>query len=161
MLLAVVGAGLVLGPGVPGTRTEVMRIVTSSMTPTLQPGDRVLVSGADRGGGRWQRGDVVELDLGATPVIKRIVGLPGDLIALRDGRLVRNGIRVDEPWSPPQLIDGVYFGPVEVPPHQVFVLGDNRRASRDSRDFGPVPGRDVVARVIGVVWPPSRTGTRP
>ena len=153
---------LVLLMGVPGTSTQSLRIVTSSMTPTLRQGDRVLVSHVGRGDHDWRRGDVVVLDLGSGPlVIKRIVGLPGDVVALRDGRLWRNGREVDEPWSDPRLIDGVYYGPVQVPAGEVLVFGDNRRESRDSRDYGPLPMGAVRARVVAVLWPPSRVGDQP
>ena len=155
-------AAFLLLVGIPGSSTQSLRIVTSSMSPTLRPGDHVLVSHVGRGGDAWRRGDVVVLDLGPGPlVIKRIVGLPGDVVALRDGRLWRNGQEVDEPWSDPGLIDSVYYGPVQVPAGDVLVFGDNRRESRDSRDFGPVPMGDVRARVVTVLWPPSRAGEQP
>src|SRR3954447_3949695 len=150
---------LALGPGIPGSSTQVLRVATTSMTPTLHPGDRVLVSGAQRGAGEWQHDDVVVVDRGNGPwLIKRLVGLPGDVIAIKDGRLWRNGIPLEESWSDPTLIDSVYFGPVQVPAGQVFVMGDNGGDSRDSRDFGTIDEQALRARVVGIAWPLSRFG---
>ena len=88
--------------------------------------------------------------------LKRAIGLPGDSVAIEDGRLVVNGRRQREPYTDPDAIDSVFFGPVRVRPGTVFFLGDNRLDSRDSRDFGAVAAGDLIGRVRGVVWPPSR-----
>jgi signal peptidase I len=158
-LVVVVGVlALAVGPGIPGAPVRVLRIATTSMNPTLYAGDRVVVTSV--GDGDRHVGDVVVVHPPAEQLlVKRVVGLAGDVIAIRDGRLFRNGAAVTEPWSDPQLIDSVYFGPVRVPDGTVFVMGDNRRESRDSRAFGPVDDDDVEARVVAVVWPPSREGT--
>jgi signal peptidase I len=93
-------------------------------------------------------------------LVKRIVALGGDTVGLRDGRLFVNGARVHEPYSDPKLIDSVYFGPVHVPAGHVFVLGDDRGNSRDSRVFGPVATSALMSRIDAVIWPvpPSRQG---
>jgi signal peptidase I len=132
------------------------------MAPTLLAGQHVLAEKVSRHGGDWQRGDVVALR--RTPqsdlLVKRIVGLAGDRVALQDGRLVVNGDRVDEPWTDESAVDSVYFGPVTVPAGSLFVLGDDRANSRDSRAFGPVPASAVLSRVDAVIWPmpPTREG---
>jgi signal peptidase I len=85
--------------------------------------------------------------------------LAGDRVGLEDGVLVVNGRRVREGYADPEAIDSVYFGPVTVPAGRVFVLGDNRANSQDSRDFGAVPTKNIMGRAIARVWPPGRWGT--
>jgi signal peptidase I len=165
-------------------------IPSESMRPTLQPGDRVLVcricglvDGVDRGdivvfsdpspGAHHDRGVIGGLlhflgeGLGvASPqdedFIKRVIGLPGDVVELHDGEVFVNGRVLDEPYLSPN-IDTRPFGPVTVPDGMLFVLGDNRTRSGDSR-FPPPQGLGYVPqdKVIGVafvkVWPPDRIG---
>jgi signal peptidase I len=123
-----------------------------SMTPTIQPGDHVVV---DRVGFRLtglRRGDLV---LVRNPEIQalsvdRLAGLPGDRISCRHDVLYRNGAPADEPYLKPGT-KTMHCSPVTVGPGQVFLLGDHRSASADSRFFGPL-GRDrVEGRVLSVV----------
>jgi signal peptidase I len=85
--------------------------------------------------------------------VKRVVGLPGDQVGLEDGVLVVNGEPRCESGIDPAPLDGVWFGPVTVPEGRVFLLGDSREHSIDSRDFGPVELDDVVGVVQVRVWP--------
>jgi len=141
---------------------EPMRIRTASMSPTLVAGDHVLADKVSRRDGGWRRGDVAAFR--RTPhgevLVKRIVALAGDTVGIRDGRLFVNGRRVTEPYTDASQIDSVYFGPVHVPAAHVFVLGDHRANSRDSRVFGPVPTSALMSRIDAVIWPipPSREG---
>jgi signal peptidase I len=132
---------------------EPLVVGTSSMVPTLDPGERVLTWKVGAGHEAWHRGEVVSLRHDGQIWLKRIVAVGGDLVGLRDGRLVVNRHVVTEPWSDPEQIDSVYFGPVRVPAGSVFVMGDNRGNSEDSRDFGPVPDSEITGRVVAVVWP--------
>jgi len=132
---------------------EPLVVRTSSMSPTLEPGERVVTWKAGAGHATWHRGEVVSLRHDGQVWIKRIVAVGGDTVGLRDGRLVVDGRVVHEPWSDPERIDSVYFGPVRVPVGSVFVMGDNRADSEDSRSFGPVPGSAITGRVVAVVWP--------
>ena len=134
---------------------EPLRIRTGSMSPTLVAGQHVLTEKLTRHDGRWHRGDVVAFRLtgGSELLVKRIVALGGDRVGISDGRLVVNGRRPSEPYTDPAAIDSVYFGPVRVPPGHVFVLGDNRGNSRDSRVFGPVATSSIRSRVDAVIWP--------
>ncbi len=158
-------------------------IPSSSMEPTLEPGDRVLVQkvvyGPDRGDvivfsdpkGRPgpDRGIVggfvhwLSSTLGIErpeheDFIKRVIGLPGETVELRDGRLYVDGVRMQEPYLK-GAVDTRDYGPVRVSEGALFVLGDNRLNSNDSRfGLGFVPVEKVVGRAFAIVWPPSRVG---
>ena len=129
-----------------------MRVDSDSMTPTVAPGDLLLVR---HGQGPVRRGDVVAvtspLDHGM--LVKRVVGVGGDAVALEDGVLVVNGTAVCEPAIDPARLDGVWFGPVSVPDGRLFLLGDSRDGTIDSRAFGPVPASSLVGTVTARLWP--------
>ena len=86
----------------------------------------------------------------AGTVLKRVVAVSGQSVAIEDALLYIDGVPVSEPFVDHALIDGTYFGPVTVPPGHVFVMGDNRAQSIDSRDFGPLPVDSIEATVV---WP--------
>jgi signal peptidase I len=136
---------------------EPFRIPSGSMEPTLRPGDSVLVA---KLGYRPQRGQlaVLRAPRSGELLLKRIVAVAGDTVAIEDGALYVDGRRRVEPYADPRAIDSEYFGPVRVRPRTVFVLGDNRADSVDSRSFGAVPTRDLIGRVVARVWPPARWG---
>ena len=125
-----------------------------SMAPTLEAGDRVLVNRLSRTDIR--RGDIVVIkrpkgDGGRIrELIKRVVAIGGDTIETHGDRLVVNGQPVDEPYVTSDPGDPVPRQ--QVPAGHVFVLGDNRTASSDSRTFGPVPDDTVVGRAFLRVW---------
>lgn len=106
-----------------------------------------------------QQGDIVVLSLPSQAgelLIKRVIGLPGDLIEIHHGQVFVNGHALDEPY-----LDGLTFGnygPHIVPSSQIFVLGDNRNFSNDSRNFGTVPLKDVVGKAWFSYWPVSDIG---
>jgi signal peptidase I len=158
-------------------------IPSGSMEPTLMPGDRVLVEKVLY---HPSRGDIIvfedpdpgdEPDRGVVggflhwlsqglgfsqPVdedfIKRVIGVPGDSVELRNGELYVNGSRTAQSYlsGEPDLRD---YGPKKVPPRSLFVLGDNRLNSNDSRfGLGFVPEDRVVGKAFVVIWPPSRIG---
>ncbi|MGY1914470.1 S26 family signal peptidase [Blastococcus sp. SYSU DS0973] len=78
-------------------------------------------------------------------------------VAIEDGALVVDGVTICEPWSDPAHLDGVWFGPVEVPDGSVFLLGDQRDGSIDSRVFGPVGEDGITGVVVAGAWPLPRT----
>ena len=89
--------------------------------------------------------------------IKRVIALPGEIVEVREGGVWIDGVRLDEPYLEPGrgMPD---FGPEPVPVGHIFVMGDNRNSSQDSRVFGPVPIDDIVGRAFVIIWPPSRWG---
>lgn len=131
---------------------QVMRIGSGSMAPAVESGDLVVVVPP---GGPVHRRDVVAAPHPDTGVllVKRVVAVGGDRVALEDGVLVVDGVAVCEPSIDPARLDGVWFGPVVVPEGGLFLLGDDRGGSIDSRDFGPVPAADVTGLVRARVWP--------
>lgn len=136
-----------------------VRIASSSMLPTLAKGDVVLV---DRGvaAGDLRRGDLVTFSRpgdGRT-TLKRVVGLPGERVVIKDSVLHVDGLAVEEPWVDHAAIDAYYTPTFEVPAGSVFVLGDNRGNSEDSRTYGPVAASALQGRVLVRLWPPVRLG---
>ena len=148
--LLLVAAAVLLVSGV--LPLQAIRIPTDSMTPTISPGDHLLLDKRDAA--RVTVGDVVVVrdPLGDGLIVKRVVALGGDTIGFEDGILVRNGLPVTEPYTT-DFLDGVYYGPDVVPPGALYLLGDNRYDSEDSRDFGPVAVDTVVGRVTGRLLP--------
>lgn len=150
----VAGTVLVLGLGSAAglLPLQAMHVASGSMAPTLVDGDLVLV---DRLSGTPERMDVVAAEdpPGEGLVVKRVVGLGGDTVALEDGVLVVNRRPVCESAVDLSRVDGVWFGPVTVPADSVFLLGDARDVSVDSRDFGPVAESSVVGLVTARLWP--------
>ena len=138
---------------------EPFRIPSESMEPTLQPGDQALVY--KLAGKPPHRGDLVVFHAPKTGelLLKRVVAVGGDTVGLEDGVLVVNRRKVREPFVDYPSIDSVYFGPVKVRPGTVFVMGDNRANSEDSRDFGAIRTSSIIGRTVALVWPPARWGT--
>ncbi|MFZ6991262.1 signal peptidase I [Curtobacterium sp. RRHDQ66] len=144
-------------------------IPSASMENTLLVGDRVLVNELVPKAVGLQRGDVVVFQdpggwLGpgmGDDLIKRVIGLPGDTVACcdADGRLQVNGHAVDEPYvvlqSGSNRVTGQDFTE-KVPAGQIWVMGDNRYDSADSRVHGTVPESDVVGRAFVITWPVNR-----
>ncbi|HEX3298616.1 MAG TPA: signal peptidase I [Actinomycetota bacterium] len=165
-------------------------IPSISMEPTLERGDRILVCRICVHVSDIQRGDIIvfsnphpgpPVDRGpvesllhwlgqglgvAQPenkdYVKRVIGLPGDVVELNDGQLYVNGEAVDEPYLDSE-VDTRPFGPATVPDGMLFVLGDNRAHSGDSRfapptGLGYVPENTVIGKAFVIVYPPSRWG---
>jgi len=143
-------------------------IPSGSMLPTLQLQDRILVEKLrPKLNQPLPRGSIVVfhappalVQAGYDPkaaLIKRVIGRPGDVIAVQGGELFRNGEPVREPWRP-EPID-YRFGPVTVPEGHLLVLGDNRNASLDSHLWGPLPQAEVIGTAVLRYWPLQRIGT--
>jgi signal peptidase I len=95
---------------------------------------------------------------GTHTFIKRLVGLPGDRIAIRDGHVIRNGKRVAEPYASSCSDAACDLEPIVVPRGHYFLMGDNRGNSNDSRFWGPVPRAWIIGKAVATYWPPSRIG---
>ena len=145
-------------------------IPSPSMEPTLSSGDRILVNKVSYRLHDVNRGDLVvfhprpESGVGADDLIKRVIALPGETVTTDDGRVLLDGGLLIEPYLPvPDGTAGFSTVPwcanqdttagCTVPDDHVFVLGDNRGNSRDSRYFGPVPVDSIVGRAFVRVWP--------
>ena len=108
-----------------------------------------------------ERGDIVvfeSVEDGDQDLIKRVVGLPGDEISVRSGKLFVNGEPQKEPYVNEKLPDVSFFAKTTVPEDHVFVMGDNRANSQDSRVFGPLPEENIEGEAFLRFWPPGRIG---
>jgi signal peptidase I len=136
-------------------------VPTVSMEPTILVGDRVL---ADRLSVRFsppERGQVIVFrspQVEGEDLIKRVVAVEGDTVAVREGQLWVNGEPQEEPYLADPVLQGTYQER-EIPPEHFFAMGDNRNNSGDSRVFGPVPYENVLGRAFFTYWPPGRLGT--
>ncbi len=132
-------------------------IASSSMEPTIFRGDRIMADLSAYRDRSPQRGDLVVFRHKDTTLIKRLIGLPGDRISSADGVITRNGKVLDEPYAVHRgqdVSDQMQnFAAIEVPDGQLFVLGDNRDASLDSRlgEFGELYFNDVLGKAAYVI----------
>lgn len=129
----------------------------SCMEPNLRTGERVLASSMPYWLGSPQRGDVVIFRYPADPsknYVKRVIGLPGDRIVIRNGELFLNDSEQPEPYKLNEAHGD--YGPRKVSPGHLFVLGDNRDQSNDSRYWGELPISNVEGKALLRYWPPSR-----
>ena len=135
-------------------------IPSGSMEPTLMVDDRILVAKFMYRFEPVHRGDVIVFRYPLNPqrdFVKRVIGLPGDRVQLKDGVVHLDGTVLSEKGYTIKPDFGNY-GPVTVPASQYFVLGDNRNNSEDSRFFGYVPRGNVIGKAIFIYWPLPRIG---
>ncbi len=152
-LVETVGLALILFVIINSVSARV-RVDGSSMLPTLRDGEFVLVNKLAYRMGTPTRGDIIvfrsttEADL---DLIKRIIGVPGDEIAVRDGHVAVNGQVLNEAYinAAPN-----YTGTWHVPAGELFVLGDNRNDSSDSHMWGFLPEDNVIGKALLIYWPP-------
>ncbi len=140
---------------------EAFYIPSESMVPTLEVGDRVLANKFIYRFTEPERGDIVvfrSVEGGEEDLIKRVVGIPGDKISVKNGTLFLNGEPQKEPYVNTSFPDRSFASPKKVPQNHVFVMGDNRANSRDSRFFGPVPEKNIEGEAFIRFWPPNRLG---
>ncbi len=139
-------------------------IPSGSMEPTLNIGDRIVVSKLSYDLHSVDRGNIVVFarppkeDCGGPPVadlVKRVIGLPGETVSGVGGGVDIDGKPLAEPWLPKEHAYTAPFSPIKVPKGEYFVMGDNRTNSCDSRDWGPFPGNLIVGKVVLRIWPIS------
>jgi signal peptidase I len=144
-----------------GVRT--FRTPAGSMEPALKLGECFLTKLAPYRAGCPARGDIVVFpypDDESKMFVKRVVGLPGERFEIIDKRIFVNGARLEDPWG---VFDSVQtlrgnvsprdnFGPIDIPKGSVFVMGDNRDLSFDSRFWGSVSCKDIQGKVLYIYW---------
>lgn len=160
-----VALAFVLAQGIKSFVVQPFVIPSGSMLPTIQLGDRVI---AEKLTYRFSHppkpGEIVVFanPQGYPPIlIKRVVALGGQTVDLKDGRVYVDGTLVDEPYThgqPTQPLNPAYTYPFEVPDGSVWLMGDNRTNSGDSREIGPVALSAIKGRAMWTYWPPKAFG---
>lgn len=137
-----------------------------SMQPTFNDGQRLLISRINYMVGDPQYGDIIVFNSpdpqtdNEPPLIKRLIGLPGDIIEIIDTEVYRNGELLDEPYiNEPCTRFKCQDERWELGPDEYFMMGDNRNHSNDSRSFGPVREDLIIGEAIFRFWPPDQLGT--
>jgi len=146
---------------------QTFSIPSGSMEPTLQVGDRILVSKLSVEFGTIHRGDIlvfkappdVRSDCGddVADLVKRVIGLPGDHLTSKGNTIYVNGSPLKQPWTHNEPIFR-HIGRVTVPANHYFMMGDNEPNSCDSRYWGSIPRSSVIGKVFLRIWPLSRIG---
>lgn len=134
------------------------RVEGNSMLDTLHPNDSVFVNKLSYRLHDPERGDVVVLHelQGDRDLIKRVIALPGETVRITQCQVYIDDHRLEEPYLSEEVLQSnawCEYGPTTVPAGDVFVMGDNRPASADSRYFGPIPEDDIVGRAFVLFWP--------
>lgn len=143
---------------------EARQIPSGSMEPTLQIGDRLLVDKIVFKFSDIKRGDLVifapppeaQVSGNTNDLIKRVIGLPGDTIEIKDGDVLINDLPLEEPYIAQQ--PSYDFGPSTIPEGAFFVMGDNRNNSFDSHSWGYLPTENIIGEAFFRFWPVSRIG---
>lgn len=159
------GLSVILALGIRTFVAEARYIPSGSMEPTLEINDRLVVEKVSYHFGPPDRGDIVVFwpPEGLFPegrrrdaFIKRVIGLPGDTVEVKDGTVFINDEPLQEQYikAPPDYV----WGPETVPTDSYVVLGDNRNSSYDSHSWGFVPKENIIGKAVVRFWPPSRLG---
>jgi signal peptidase I len=139
-----------------------VKVEGTSMAPLLSDQERIFINKFVYRFEPIQRRDVVvfwyPLDRSKS-FIKRVIGLPGESVEIRQGVVYVNGISIHEPYVPAQYEDMSDYGPVRVPKDSYFVMGDHRISSNDSRVFGPVASKYIYGRAVFAYWPVDHFGS--
>jgi signal peptidase I len=164
---------LLLAFGIRAFAFQAFSIPTTSMVPTLDVHDRILVLKAFFNWHQLREGDIVVFTHpprdhcpgpADSDLVKRVIGLPGQTIYSADGILYVDGRRLREPYLPsydplgPPIPGASRQHPVRVPPGEFYMMGDNRAISCDSRFWGPIKGSSIIGRVVMLLWRHGRPG---
>lgn len=129
------------------------RVQMTSMVSTLEPNDLVLVEKITYRFSKPQRGDIVVFVPPNNPndkYIKRVIGLPGETVSIKSDTVYIDGKPLKEPYLNSPMAD---MEPIKVPEDSVFVMGDNRSVSLDSRSFGPIKISSIIGKAVLIYWP--------
>jgi signal peptidase I len=162
--LETIGIALVLALLVRTLVVQVYKVEGESMLPNFHTGEMVLVNKFIYKIRAPHAGEVVVLDDPLNPqrqLIKRVIALPGETVTIKEDRVYINGRPLAEDYINKELLRGETLGPVTVPAQTVFVMGDNRGNSSDSRRIGPIPVTKLEGKALLRYWPLNAFGTRP
>jgi signal peptidase I len=139
-----------------------VKVEGTSMAPLLSDQERIFINKFVYHFEPIERGDVVvfwyPLDRSKS-FIKRVIGLPGDTVEIRDGHLYLNGNEMDEPYVPASYLDGSSYAARTLGTDEYFVMGDHRDSSNDSRMFGPVQRQFIYGKAVFAYWPADHFGS--
>lgn len=130
-----------------------VRVENISMYPTVVEGEILIVNKLAYKLGKMERGDIITFHFPLEPeldYIKRLIGLPGDVVEIKDQKVIINGTLLNEPYI---VTPSDYVGIWTVPADSIFVLGDNRNDSADSHVWGFVPTENLIGKALAVYWP--------
>ena len=133
-------------------------VVMSSMKPTFQEGECIMVNKMSYRSSGPQRGDVIVFNPpfdSQFPFIKRVIGLPGETVEIKDEKVFIDGIPLEEEYTM-EAPNYTAMSAQEIPENEYFVLGDNRNNSNDSRNNWTVPWDNIIGKAWFTYWPPSR-----
>ena len=164
--LAIAAAIAVLATiGLRAYAVRTFEVDSTSMGGTLRPGDHVLAERLTYRVRDVRRGDLVVFHrppgapTGERELVKRVVALPGQRVSATDGRVSVDGTPLTEPYAERDCdLAQAPVNPLVVPPDHLYVLGDDRCGSLDSRQLGPIDASLLIGRIFGIVWPLDRTG---
>jgi signal peptidase I len=160
-----VGLSLVFAFGIRTLVAEPRYVASGSMLPTLEINDRLMVDKLSYHWSNPERGDIIVFSPTETlkrqnlkdTFIKRLIGLPGEKVEIKEGRVYINDQLLREKYIAEKLI--YQWGPVTVPPNSYLVMGDNRDNSYDGRYWGFVPRDNIIGKAVVRFWSPDRLGT--
>ena len=135
-------------------------IPSGSMEPTLQIGDKIIVNKIVYRFQEPKRGDIMVFKYPLDPArdyIKRVIGLPGEKLEIKDSVIYINDQPIEEEYLPSNS-NSANFGPVNIPENAYFMMGDNRNNSQDSRVWGTLPNNYIIGKALAVFWPVNRIG---
>ena len=161
--VVLIGVALVVALVVKAFLFQAFYIPSDSMVPTLKKDDRVLVNKLSYKLHDVNRGDIVVFtkppkeQSNIKDLVKRVIGLPNETVEAHDGHVFVNGKQLEESYLPDDVVQAD-FAPQKVPGGSVWVMGDNRSNSEDSRVFGPIRESSIVGRVFLRIWPVTRIG---
>jgi signal peptidase I len=173
--ILLIGGALVIALVVKAFLFQAFYIPSDSMVPTLKQNDRVIVNKLSYKMHSVHRGDIIvfktpkgpdgkPIDPTIKDLVKRVIGLPGEVVSSKDGRILINGTPISEKYLPAGTVSNCSgftaqcFPLGRIPADRYWVMGDNRAQSRDSRYFGAIAKSVIVGRVFVRIWPVTRLG---